>query len=383
MKTKLLHLSSFLALTTLAGAQATPAPQPIPPPALPPPALQPPTIEVAPPNPVITFLTLEEQPVRGAVDTVQRAMQKEGLVPLNVIISSAIPDTTKVPALTLRNVMGPDALMLIATATGLELREVTRLNDTTVVGWELRPQQAWQAHFGNGLTPSMMPPSPMVLPPRVAAPPIRVTPELLPPTPTAQQFLPEPSVDPTVPGPAGIAVGPKRLPVPPNYPVVGEVFIAGGSPTPPVKVLTTSAELEIEPRTTRVYALGTLTSHTTFADVEGSLKDVLETDGISLKDLKISFHEKTNVLVVNGLQRTHELIGQFLQALSKDTAVRDAQNGQSQIRDLQERLERREEALRQMTAQVDEIRKATMDNEAARMKAEMELKLLKERPVQR
>jgi MFS superfamily sulfate permease-like transporter len=185
---------------------------------------------------------------------------------------------------------------------------------------------------------------------------------------------------------AGVNVGTEgvsgKVPVLSELPVVGRVFTAG-APAPTLSLdsssTITAPALSPNARDTRVYALGTVTTYASFADVEKTLRDMLEADGIKPSDVTLSFHEKTNVLVANGTMRAHGLIDQLVQALSRDISARDAQNKQGAIRDLQQAMDSRTRALDQAEEQIQELRKAFNQAEAARVKSDLELKLLKDR----
>ena len=96
-----------------------------------------------------------------------------------------------------------------------------------------------------------------------------------------------------------------------------------------------------------------------------------------------SVHDKTNILVVNGTERVHSLVSQTMSALGKDSSVRDAQQNSAEVRELKDRLDRVTRELKDRQIQIDELRKATADYEAKRVKTELELKLLKGQPQTR
>ena len=75
-----------------------------------------------------------------------------------------------------------------------------------------------------------------------------------------------------------------------------------------------------------VYGLGTITTTVKFAEVEATLREVLQAGGISSEAAKIAFHEKTNVLVVTGDPAAHALVRQYLEALQKNAGEAAAQN---------------------------------------------------------
>jgi hypothetical protein len=384
MKTTLLKSIPFLVLTGSLLGQVAPSPAPASEP-LPPPGLS--VIEEPPPQ--ITSLKLDGAPLRDAIEIIQNYLEERKLQPINVVLSVPKGSDIRVPALTLRNVSGPDALMLIVTAAGLEMKPIMSTDQLRVVGWEIcappAPARMKTAmgqiiHMNSGggwgvEASAAAPSSVMALPP-----PLATTTEPAPPAPLAPGSTPTP-----VPA-AGVNVGTEgvsgKVPVLSELPVVGRVFTAG-APAPTLSLdsssTITAPALSPNARDTRVYALGTVTTYASFADVEKTLRDMLEADGIKPSDVTLSFHEKTNVLVANGTMRAHGLIDQLVQALSRDISARDAQNKQGAIRDLQQAMDSRTRALDQAEEQIQELRKAFNQAEAARVKSDLELKLLKDR----
>ncbi len=77
------------------------------------------------------------------------------------------------------------------------------------------------------------------------------------------------------------------------------------------------------PITTRVYALAETTRSTPFTDIEKTLLEILELDGSKPEDAKISLHEKTNVLVVRAREPIHSLVAQLLESLEKNAKESD------------------------------------------------------------
>ncbi len=389
MKTILLKSFPFLALAGSLAAQVAPSPAPAPE-LLPPPAISVPE-EKAPPQ--IPSLKLDGAPLKDAIEILQVSLEQRKMDPINVVLSVPKERDIRVPSLTLRNVSGPDALMLIATAAGLELKPIvsTVPGQEKIVGWEVRLPppptmksgmgRIWRANSGGaGTIPSAADggaatPFPTTTPPPLVAPP-PVQPNnaggpLPPPAPSAELsaegFLGEPAAPTGIPGLS-------------ELPVVGQVFTAG---TPPPASDPSVATIAVSPaptnvRETRVYALGTVTAFAGSENVETTLRELLETDGIKHTDVKLSFHDKTNVLVANGTPRAHELIGQLIQALSKDVEVRESQSRQGEIRDLQATIQTRAKMLDQAQVEIQELRKAFNDAEAARIKSDLELRLFKE-----
>ncbi len=378
MKTTILKAAPFLALATFAlGQNTTPKAASL----TPPPASETPATLEPPATPTLN-LTFQGGPLQGALEVVQDALAQAKMPPLNVVVTVGKETAVTVPALTLQNVTGADALTLIATAARLELRPIYGAEQSNIIGWEIGlPQQPvpyYAANFqpaGSTNTPGLGgtgSPSRPGLPGGTGAP-------VRPPTILRVQSLPPNGLG-GAPQPGSEAVPALRAEIS-DVPVTGEIFQATSGlpglppPLPPAPLLTPPS---LDVRETRIYALGTVTSYAGFADVEKTLRDILDTDGVKTNDVKLSFHEKTNVLVASGTPKTHALIEQLLQALGKDSAVRDNQQRTTEVRNLQDAVDRREVALKQLEIQLQDVRKTAQDSEAARVKAEMELKLLKE-----
>jgi hypothetical protein len=116
------------------------------------------------------------------------------------------------------------------------------------------------------------------------------------------------------------------------------------------------AAAPFEGKATHVYPLGTLTSHAPFEEIEKALHDVFDADGLPAADVKLTFHEKTNILIANGTDRAHALITQLIEALSRDTAVRDAQEGADRIREMKAEMEARTAAVERAKQDMDRTR---------------------------
>lgn len=378
MKTRyLLQALPLLALTHFATAQ-----QPLPPPS---PDSLPAAVEVAAPQTLT--INFPGGPLQDAVGAVQDALERAKAEPVNVVISISKDQPAFVPALVLRNVTGPDALMLIATAAGVEFRPVSKPGESRVIGWELAPGPR---AFGGG-TAFTTPPTPTSAP----APVVYTAPPAL-----IAQPLTSPSVaTPGVPSSATIVGGSANgLPMLSSVPGVGHVFTATALEPPRLEgatnfagggglqaatgtggdvVVATVAE---NSRETRVYALGSLVWYAPFPDIEKTLREMLETDGFKPGDIKLSFHEKTNVLVANGAPRAHQLIDQLIQALSRDASVRQAENQSTESRNLRDELARQTTSLKEAEEHIQELRKAADAAQAARAKAEADMKAFKNQP---
>ena len=224
----------------------------------------------SPPN--LPALRIRNGQLSAAVDELSATLDKSKLPAINVIFT---PEArlVPVPELTLRNVNGADALRLIAASAGCELEAILGTDGQTI-GYRIFTVAVPTDPFGA---------------------PLAVAPAVIPGAPT--------------PTPSPLVATPDAKPTPPQPMIVG--FGGGGG---------------LSPSGVRVYSLGGITGNTKFDDVEATLKDVLRADGVSADAAKLAFHQRTNVLVVNGDYRVQELVGQFLEALQKNAAAAAAED---------------------------------------------------------
>jgi hypothetical protein len=344
-------------------------------------------------------LSIPKGPVANAVETLQVQLDLAKQDRLNVVLNLPANAAVQVPELRLRNVSGPDALMLIATAAGCELKPiVSAVNKVPyggdeIIGWEIRAQPvktriasvpvATNPLKGSGPysepTPTYAPVAGMPATPSQLGMPGASAPTA---GRSSSSHRGEVGIDPNT--------GAQRsVPFLSEVPVLGDLFVTPAPPNSDPGGLGAlgGGMVTVTPmsnaRSTRVYALGTLTSYTKFPDVAKTLDGVIESDGIPPAEVKVSFHDKTNVLVVNGTERAHALIGQLIQALTQDVRVRDAQNNTDQLRDLKGEIDQTRREVDMREAQIQELRKRMQEMEEMRLKAEMELKLLKGEPKPR
>jgi|GEM_PF-5315723 len=397
MKTSpLLKALPFLALIQFATAQQPPSPAP----ADAPPAA---TVDIraVPTAPVALTINFPGGPLDDAVGAIQEALLHANAEPVNVVISISKDQPVRVPALVLRNVTGPDALTLIATAAGAELRPIVNPTENRIIGWEFaRPLRAGAAGEGGGPAVTWTSPQP------APAPFINTAPVSAPqPTFVAPQAFVAPPGAVTFTAPAGTpssatvvgGSGNNGVAMLSSIPGVGRVFTATAAEPPRLEGATDSAgggglAVEVAPtfpapapdntRQTRVYALGTLVWYANYPDIAKTLQDVIEADGLKTSDVKISFHEKTSVLVANGTPRAHQLIGQLIEALSRDAAARQAENQGAESKKLRDEMDRQAMSLRDAEDKIQLLRKTADEAvaEAARLRAEADIKASQNKP---
>lgn len=210
------------------------------------------------------------------------------MAPLNVIYSPEV-QAAYAPEITLRNVTGPDALRLIAAATGCDM-ETLQGQDGQTIGYRLHSLVSGPLNHGHDHG--------------AAAPGVPALGNQLgqnhPAHGNAPGGLAAPSADP-----AGVhpVVTHATIHMPGN---MGGVQSYGGDPFA---------------SSVRVYGLGVVTQTVKFAEIETTLREMLKAAGIEAGQARIGFHEKTNVLVVNGAQRVHDLVAQLLQALQMNASA--------------------------------------------------------------
>lgn len=332
---KLMKLRTFLCHSLLAAAtfafvphviaQAAPTAIPIAPTVSPPPT---PAAQKK-----IVALNMTPKTMKGAVAELIDALRSAQLPEINVLYAPGAAEVT-VPELNLRNVSGAEALRLIATSGNCEAQPIPG-DQNTIIGYMIR---------------------------QIAAP-------------SANPFQ--------------ASVETRGGPTPPNPPAPRKPSSAGTSPR-------TSATLDFfdnpkgefsrgvfnvsaEPTTAvRVYALGGITTRAKFTDVEATLREVLKADGIAADTAKFALHEKTNVLVVTGSNRVHELVLQLVEALRKNHADAEKgnelrQNAIREVTEMQIRLGGEQEQKARLAEQLAkaEDQKMKFSDELAKTSAEL------------
>lgn len=267
--------------------------------------------------------------LREVVDLLQEQLESEALEPINVIFGPGT-ETKLVPELLFRNVSGPDALQLIATAADCEAEPLLGVS-RNVIGYRLtstiRPSRPSRA-----IASSRIPATP-----RTAVPSRRVFQESMPTKPPGASE-PQPFDFPETEAPkggsaqtssfrsgagpqirygAGVGEGasgnPNSSSIGSSQQVSGytgggsRVYTYGGTP---------AAETRIQ--NTRVYPLAAITASTEFNEIEATMTDLLKVDGKSSEDVKLVFHDKTGVLVVRGTEHVHVLVSDLLESLTEN-----------------------------------------------------------------
>lgn len=238
----------------------------------------------APPSPAtprkIVALNLAPKTMKGAVAELIDALKLAQLPEVNVLYAPGAGEVA-VPELNLRNVSGADALRLIAASGNCEAEPIPG-DQSAIIGYLIRqiassPNNPFQTTVGKGGGPAPAdPPAPRK------------------PSPTGK-------------GPGASAT--LNFTDAPKGEFSRGVFNVSAEPSTAV----------------RVYALGGITTRTKFTEIEATLTAVLKADGVA-DTAKFALHEKTNVLVVTGPNRVHELVLQLVEALRKNHADAEAGN---------------------------------------------------------
>jgi hypothetical protein len=209
-----------------------------------------------------------------AIELLAKHLRDNGEEVPNVILGAGT-EQMAVPTLTLRNISGLDALQMIATAAGCELDRVGAADDPSrAAGWLVR----------------------------VKAPP---------PPGTPDPFAPNNAF-----GVGGFYPGSGGPPTAGNNGPLGTIVSFGAPSSEPSGALT------------MVYPVGGLLTEGKASDAMSALEDALkvaiESAGLAGEKPRLSFHEKTKVLIIKGSQELQQLVGSFLDALEKNRASASA-----------------------------------------------------------
>ena len=284
-------------------------------------------------------IRINSGPLLNVIEQLNGAISSAGFSEMNVVLA-ADARSIPVPDLTLRNVDGPDALKLIAASAGCE-QEVIAGADGKPIGYRVFAVSA-PAAGAYGMMERF--PEPRIAPPMLATPPRVVSPEPSPAIGLSADAMPAPArlgADSKVPGQPAI---------------VGFGGMPGPSPTA---------------SNVRVYGLGGIIGSTDLKEIEKTLYEVLKADIISSQNAKIAFHDRTNVLVVTGEPKVHEMVGQYLEALQKNVSAAAQEhardnNVRQELIEANVRIQAEIEARAKLTKQLEET-------EAALREAQREL----------
>lgn len=304
--------------------------------------------------------------LKQVLAALQKNLDEQGWERMNVLISPE-SESAKVPALDLRNVAGSEALSLIASAASCQLDPIyapgagnEQTQPIVIVGYKLRfaPLSGRGGGKGSSGIGGMSGPGAM------ASGGVGMGGR------TTAKALDASVSSPGQPGATnrpGDLLSPTPAPTQENAPVPsGSVFLFGSggggfgvgyedggsgnftSSPPPVE--------------TRVYALASLNASKAFGEVMKTLEDVITTSGLPKEQVKLAFHEKTNVLVVRGPAEAQAIVAQLLAALEKNNAeAMEKQNSGSR-----QDAATLEVKLQAMAQEMDSLRKRLDESEVER-----------------
>ena len=279
--------------------------------------------------------------LRKAVSQLEQFLPKTQ-EPLNVIWG---PDmkSQPVPQLELRNVTGPDALMLIAAAANVQVQPIRGL-EGDVIGFQFseRPESSLRGGGTEQLTS---------IETQIAVPPSQsrdADGSRAGSTGGGAKPLPGAPVQPGhvrsygsvgfvgsgrgfPDGSGSGGVGPRDVTPDPHGFHQGNPFSVGNS-----DVRKPADDSAIS---TRVYPLAEITTFVKFDEVEATLRDVLKTENISADAAKLAFHQKTAVLVARAPGAVHKLVQDLLQALAQNNREAREMNATRQLTSMRIELE--------------------------------------------
>ena len=358
LRSRILFTASCLALPALAMAQS-----PASPPALATPPSLPPTAELPVAKKLSAFKS-PAGPLKTVVDSLQKMLLTQNLEPINILIA---PDAEGmvVPELDLRNVSGTEALSLIASAASCLLQPVYTPDATgspylssipgsaqTIVGYKLQLPQSAMRGGGRGSVRGALP---------GGGGDAKYT-QLVQSTPDKVPSAGSPA--------ARNGVTPQGLAITEGAPGIGGVVGFGGGGAMPGSAASNS---DIQ---TRVYPLATIEASTAFGEIMKTLEDLLTTAGVAKDQVKLAFHEKTNVLILRGPAEAQAVVEQLLTALDQNFAKTSGRAAEMTVTSMKIKVEA-------MAAEIENLRKRLEDAENQRRHLERENQRLQDQVPQK
>jgi hypothetical protein len=299
----------------------------------------------------LATLNVEPGTFEEVIPKLQRELEDAGLQRLNIIYGNPnMARAHRVPEMSLRNVSGPDALRLIATAAGCEAEPING-EDLRIIGYRVfavaRPSidllgmdagGMSAAGFGGGAASGM--------------------------SGYGEAYGSSGGADyGVVSQPGGARAGGRRM---------GGGF-GPGRTDPGVNVYTAyqPGQEKSEEGTTAVYPLAAITGSLPVADVEATLRDAFRLDGLDSKKLQLAFHEKTGVLIVKGGDAVHQLVNEVLESLNQNQTAKGDSQAEITINRLESALTDQARAKERLQRQLDENEAMLrdLDRENARLRA--------------
>jgi hypothetical protein len=308
---------------------------------------------MAGPKKISSLKIAPEGTINSAVAQLLEAMKAAQLPEINVLYSPGSAEK-RIPGLNLRNVTGTDALRLIAVSADCEAQPITG-DQGEVIGYIVRSTGNWRDYVDTyGKTSSSARTSAFLGKTKpLADAKISVT--------SAAAKGAEVGGNPSVPA-DGLPRKTQKGPAAGTAPAMAADSVVVNMTEPASGV--------------RVYSLGGLSSETKFPDIEATLRDVLKADGIAGDAAKFALHEKTNILVVTGNNRVHELVAQLLNALRSNQKDAEARNSfvndvRRETTELKVRLNAEQEQKARLSEQLakTDAQLRELERELARLKA--------------
>ncbi len=298
--TRTILVASILFAGPLAVAQA-PAPR------APSPIAQPSHSATQQPTQTLHVLEIPAGPLKTVVAALQDNLDAQNLERMNILIAPGTKTSAILPEMILRDVTGPEALSLIATAAACSVEPIhgpdtAEGQPPRIVGYKLESEPATGRGSGRG------PGLPRQVDRDFGLPPGRMVRESLdiqggPPRVIAGMTSGGAGMgDIAIFGGAGTSGAGDGLS---GFGRDAE-GIGGGGADPAVS----GGGVE-----TRVYPLATISASSSFEEIKKTLDDVLTTSGVKNDQVKLGFHDKTNVLVLRGPAEAQAVVTQLITAL--------------------------------------------------------------------
>jgi len=299
--------------------------------------------------------------LKTVVESLQKMLLTQNLEPINILIA---PDAEgmAVPELDLRNVSGTDALSLIASAASCLLQPVYTPDATgspylssipgsaqKIVGYKLQLPQSAMRGGGRGSVRGAL---------AGGGGDAKYT----------QLVQSTPDKVPSAGSPAA------RNGVTPQGPAITEgaqgILGFGEGGGMPGSAGSTS---DIQ---TRVYPLATIEASTAFGEIMKTLEDLLTTAGVAKDQVKLAFHEKTNVLILRGPAEAQAVVEQLLTALDQNFAKTSGRAAEATVISMKIKVEA-------MAAEIENLRKRLEDADSQRRHLERENQRLQDQVPQK
>jgi hypothetical protein len=333
-------------------------------------------VKVSPKKPAkkLELIDIKGNTLTEAVEELQEALGKNGQSPINILFA-ANTGQAGVPHLVLRNVSGPDALRLLATASDCTLEPILSTDPSAsagIIGYQIKAVSKAGSYYYSSTRTSGKSPAPGRSNPRTYDPysggggaPYSAQKK---PSQTSGSFSTQ------IPGSSQSATTrPSKSSSTPKASTQAMSGFGGSG----MGVSSFGYSPKPQQPTVRVYALGRITPSVKFEELEDTLFRLLEAAGNKPSDTVISVHEKTNVLIVRGSEEDHRLVADLVDSLEQNQQHTDAselakterryQGAMNELKMIERRNEQRMAEINQERAQAeDEARELAKELRALR-----------------